>query len=306
MLRRLPRRVRRSRGVVYALTIWVLVLGTLVTAAGPHGGDADAKRLSIPIPDLARVHAISVDMLVVLVLVLVVVLVRERAPRRVLTTVSVALGAMVAQGILGYVQYARGIPELLVGFHVAGAVLVFGSVHWLLLELHVPVRDAAPDPAAPAVAAGSRPDDATVGVPTVQRTRRCARLGALRVHLVDGTYELFRQFLAPRPGHLDPDGVEVGATRAVVTSRARHARGGRDAPRRRDRSRHRVVPQRPVARRTRPATGIDPLLKAQFPMLEDALARARRHGVGDGRPRSRRRARERGRGRRRRRPRSSR
>src|SRR5690242_11199165 len=25
---------------VYALTIWVLVLGTLVTAAGPHGGDA--------------------------------------------------------------------------------------------------------------------------------------------------------------------------------------------------------------------------------------------------------------------------
>ena len=40
----------------------------------------------------------------------------------------------------------------------------------------------------------------------------------MRVHLVDGTYELFRQYLAPRPGHLDPDGVEVGATRAVVSS----------------------------------------------------------------------------------------
>jgi 5'-3' exonuclease len=38
------------------------------------------------------------------------------------------------------------------------------------------------------------------------------------VHLVDGTYELFRQFLAPRPGHRDADGVEVGATRAVVSS----------------------------------------------------------------------------------------
>ena len=46
---------------------------------------------------------------------------------------------MVAQGILGYVQYAQGIPELLVGFHVAGAVLVFGSVQWLQFELRVPV-----------------------------------------------------------------------------------------------------------------------------------------------------------------------
>src|SRR3974390_21266 len=41
---------------------------------------------------------------------------------------------------------------------------------------------------------------------------------SVRVHLVDGTYELFRQFHAPRPGHRDGDGVEVGATRAVVMS----------------------------------------------------------------------------------------
>jgi cytochrome c oxidase assembly protein subunit 15 len=135
---------------VYILTIWVLIMGTLVTAAGPHGGDADAKRLSIPIPDLARIHAASVDTLIVLVLVLVVVLVRQRAPQRVLTAVSVALAAMVAQGILGYVQYARGIPELLVGFHVGGAVLVFGSVHWLLLEMHVPVAAVTPEPASSA------------------------------------------------------------------------------------------------------------------------------------------------------------
>jgi cytochrome c oxidase assembly protein subunit 15 len=124
---------------VYVLTVWVLVWGTLVTAAGPHGGDLEAKRLSIPIPDLARIHAASVDTLVVLVLVLVVVLVRERAPRPVMTTVSLALVAMIAQGILGYVQYARGIPELLVGFHVAGAVTVFGAVQWLLLEMRAPV-----------------------------------------------------------------------------------------------------------------------------------------------------------------------
>ena len=35
------------------------------------------------------------------------------------------------------------------------------------------------------------------------------------VHVVDGTYELFRQFFA-RPSHLNGDGLEVGGARAVV------------------------------------------------------------------------------------------
>jgi hypothetical protein len=38
------------------------------------------------------------------------------------------------------------------------------------------------------------------------------------VHLVDGTYEIFRQYYAPRPGHLDSAGIEIGATRGVVQS----------------------------------------------------------------------------------------
>ena len=74
---------------VYALTIWVVVVGTLVTAAGPHGGDVQARRLGWPLGDVARVHGISVDLLVALTLVLVVSLVRARAPRRAL---NVAIG----------------------------------------------------------------------------------------------------------------------------------------------------------------------------------------------------------------------
>src|SRR4029078_9980955 len=35
------------------------------------------------------------------------------------------------------------------------------------------------------------------------------------VHLVDGTYELFRHHFAV-PSHLDPDGMEVAATRGVL------------------------------------------------------------------------------------------
>jgi cytochrome c oxidase assembly protein subunit 15 len=122
---------------VYALTIWVLVVGTLVTAAGPHGGDVKARRLGWPLGDVARVHGISVDVLVALTLVLVVALVRARAPRRALNIATLTVIAMAAQGVLGYVQYFNRIPAVLVGFHVFGAVCVFTCVQQLLLELRV-------------------------------------------------------------------------------------------------------------------------------------------------------------------------
>ena len=61
----------------------------------------------------------------------------------------------------------------------------------------------------------------------------------MNVHLVDGTYELFRHYYA-MPSLRDPDGREVAAVRGVVTSLlgmitagATHVgvvRRGRDAP----------------------------------------------------------------------------
>jgi cytochrome c oxidase assembly protein subunit 15 len=123
---------------VFALTVWVLIAGTLVTAAGPHGGDASAKRLSWPIPDAARLHGASVDTLLVLIVILAWRLQRDRAPRRVLTVVSAYLTIACAQAALGYIQYFNAIPVLLVGFHVAGAVLVFSAATQLQLELTVP------------------------------------------------------------------------------------------------------------------------------------------------------------------------
>ncbi|MGQ0823805.1 MAG: COX15/CtaA family protein [Actinomycetota bacterium] len=156
-------RTRALAATVYGLTVGVLVLGTLVTAAGPHGGDEDARRLGWPIEDVARAHAVTVEVLVAFTLLLIVVLARTRPalPGAVLNAASVALAAMVVQGGLGYVQYARGVPELLVGFHVAGAVAVFGSVHWLALALRVPAAAptaADPAPAAPVpVTVGGRP-----------------------------------------------------------------------------------------------------------------------------------------------------
>ena len=147
-----PRDTLTLARAVYALTIWVLVAGTLVTAAGPHGGDVKARRLGWPLGDVARVHGISVDVLVALTLVLVVALVRVRAPRRALNIATLTVIVMAAQGVLGYVQYFNRIPAVLVGFHVFGAVCVFTCVQQLLLELRVSDDRPATDIGSPAAA----------------------------------------------------------------------------------------------------------------------------------------------------------
>lgn len=41
---------------------------------------------------------------------------------------------------------------------------------------------------------------------------------AVRLHLVDGTYELYRAHFAPRPGHLAPSGRDAKATVGIVES----------------------------------------------------------------------------------------
>jgi 5'-3' exonuclease len=92
----------------------------------------------------------------------------------------------------------------------------------------------------------------------------------MRVHLVDGTYELFRQYLAPRPGHLDPNGVEVGATRAVVSSVLAMLEAG--ATHVGVASDHVIESFRNDLWETyKDGSGVDPLLKNQFALLEDAL-----------------------------------
>ncbi len=40
----------------------------------------------------------------------------------------------------------------------------------------------------------------------------------MRLHLVDGTYELFRAHFSPRPGHVDPSGKDRKATTGLVSS----------------------------------------------------------------------------------------
>ncbi len=124
---------------------WVLVAGTFVTAAGPHGGDAKAKRLGWAIPTAARLHGVSVMILLALIVAFVALARRERMPAAALQAIEMLLAAGVVQAGIGYFQYFNGIPAVVVGFHVAGAAIVFACVVRLQLVLRVPVT--ADDPA---------------------------------------------------------------------------------------------------------------------------------------------------------------
>ena len=91
----------------------------------------------------------------------------------------------------------------------------------------------------------------------------------MRVHLIDGTYELFRHYFAV-PSHLATDGAEVGAVRGVAFSLLSMIKDG---------ATHIGVATDHVVESFRndmwpgykTGAGIDPALKAQFPILENVL-----------------------------------
>src|SRR5437667_9113534 len=94
----------------------------------------------------------------------------------------------------------------------------------------------------------------------------------MNVHLVDGTYELFRHFYAVPPAR-DAQGREVAAVRGVVASLLGMITAG---------ATHVAVATDHVIESFRndlwpgykTGEGIDPNLYAQFPLLEEALTAA--------------------------------
>jgi cytochrome c oxidase assembly protein subunit 15 len=120
--------LRRLGGLVVAAAALTIFLGTVLTGSGPHGGDEDVERLPFFVPDVARVHGISVVIFLGLVLVTLWRLRRDGAPAALLRRGEVLLAVVVGQAAVGYVQYFTGVPVLLVGVHILGATLVWAAV----------------------------------------------------------------------------------------------------------------------------------------------------------------------------------
>jgi len=121
-------RIRRLTGLLLGLAMAVLATGTLVTGSGPHAGSRDdpIARLPLVVSEAARVHGSVVVLLLMLVAVLVVVIHRDAPHLRPVARLLVAVVA--AQAAIGWTQYFTGVPEVLVGFHVAGATALWMAV----------------------------------------------------------------------------------------------------------------------------------------------------------------------------------
>lgn len=118
--------------VVVAMATLVLLTGTVVTGTGPHGGDTRAERLPLELTWVARLHASVVWVFVAVVLALALRVIRlghADLDRRLRTLLVVA----VAQGGVGYLQYALAVPAGLVALHVIGATAVWCAALWVHL-----------------------------------------------------------------------------------------------------------------------------------------------------------------------------
>ena len=123
-----------TRRLSLALTILgflVIVMGTVVTGTGPHGGDKASERFDFDIRVVAWLHAdLVIAFLGLMAATFIAVRLGEREPNRTILTrrISLLIVISLAQGLVGYVQYFTGVPELLVVLHLIGAVSVWLSL----------------------------------------------------------------------------------------------------------------------------------------------------------------------------------
>lgn len=155
-------RPARTLLVTLVVSMWaVLIAGTTVTGAGPHGGDPGTKRLDAPIAVLTKAHGGLLAVYLVLLAVFGLALSRGggAVPAGLWRRYGIVWAVALAQGALGSVQYALGVPEALVSFHVLGSALVIIAT----AALWCATRDFGPVAGKPRdvpelTSAGSRPD----------------------------------------------------------------------------------------------------------------------------------------------------
>jgi cytochrome c oxidase assembly protein subunit 15 len=146
-----------GRGLL-VVTALLLLAGTVVTGTGPHSGDKNAThRLPFDLVEVTQLHADLVFLLVGLTIGLAVALQATDVPPVLRLRVRVLLGVVLAQGLVGYAQYATDLPVALVAVHVLGACLVWVAALRLVLAMTTRVAAVAPGRAAQELAVSPAP-----------------------------------------------------------------------------------------------------------------------------------------------------
>lgn len=125
-----------SRALVLLVAV-VIAAGAATTGTAPDAGGAQgqvvAKRIPVPLREMAELHSTLALFLIGMVLSLAVVLHALDVPERVRKSARMLVVVLVLQAVVGYTQYFTHLPALLVEVHELGATaLVVGVVQFFL------------------------------------------------------------------------------------------------------------------------------------------------------------------------------
>lgn len=152
--------VRQLVWSLVAASVLLIAVGTVVTGSGPHAGDSsEVERMPLDWETISKVHAVLAWIVVTLTFALWFVLKAVDAPKEPVARTRDLFLVLLAQGVIGYVQYFTDLPEVLVGLHMLGSGLVWIWVLRVLLALRErPFRTGPVDLPGPAteVTVGSR------------------------------------------------------------------------------------------------------------------------------------------------------
>ena len=123
----LPAALRPVTAAVALFSAVAVMLGVVVTGAGPHAGDADAPRNDLDWDLFSHIHAVPAYLVTAGTLVALVLVFRRGIKGPFRTAVLALLGVTVLQAIIGFTQYYNGIPALLVAAHMLGAALLMAA-----------------------------------------------------------------------------------------------------------------------------------------------------------------------------------
>ncbi|MEU9085833.1 COX15/CtaA family protein [Streptomyces sp. NPDC048357] len=133
---RVPGPVRKLSWALLATTLVLIAAGTVVTGSGPHAGDSsEIRRMPFDWDATVHVHAVAAWVVCALAVAMWLVLRVVDAPADTRARARDLLVVLLAQGAIGYVQYATQVPEALVAAHMLGSCLVWIAVLRVALSL---------------------------------------------------------------------------------------------------------------------------------------------------------------------------
>jgi cytochrome c oxidase assembly protein subunit 15 len=135
----IPYSVYRLTPLIAISGFIALVVGVIVTGAGPHAGDANAPRNNLDLEVIQHLHSYPGYISIGLTLLATILLLRVNKQSAVSRAKRVTLGllaALAVQALIGIIQARTGVPAILVGLHMLGASVIASLItfQWLAVR----------------------------------------------------------------------------------------------------------------------------------------------------------------------------